>query len=48
MKKSLALGALLLVVSVGGCESVRDTGSRRGAMVTRTHLGQPIARRAVE
>ena len=44
MKKSLALGALLLAVSVGGCESVSDSGDRRGAMVTRTHLGQPIAR----
>lgn len=46
MKKSLAWGAILLAAGLGGCESMTDEGSRlpSGASVTRTHLGQPIAR----
>ena len=46
MKKSLALGALILASGLGGCESMREPGSQlpQGASVTRTHLGQPIAR----
>ena len=46
MKKSLALGALILASGLAGCESMREPGSGlpQGAAVTRTHLGQPIAR----
>jgi hypothetical protein len=46
MKKSLALGALILAAGLSGCESVTDEGGRlpSGATVFRTHLGQPIAR----
>ena len=45
MKKSLALSALILVLGLSGCESMRGGGALpSGASVTRTHLGQPIAR----
>ena len=46
MKKSLAVGALAAAALLGGCESLRsDRGDAGGAVqVTRTHLGQPIAR----
>lgn len=46
MKKSVAAGALVLVLALGACESTGGSGSRlpQGAQVTRTHLGQPIAR----
>jgi hypothetical protein len=47
MKKSLAVSALVAAALLGGCESIRsDRGNGRGGdvEVTRTHLGQPIAR----
>jgi hypothetical protein len=46
MKKSLTLGVLFLAASLGGCESTGDRGAQlpQGATVTRTHLGQEIAR----
>lgn len=47
MKKSLAAGGLIFVLALGGCESMNSGSSGRlpqGAQVTRTHLGQPIAR----
>ena len=47
MKKTLASGALILVLALGGCESMGGSSRSRlpqGAEVTRTHLGQPIAR----
>jgi hypothetical protein len=46
MKKSLALSGLIVVLSLSGCESMGESDSRlpRGAQVTRSHLGQPIAR----
>ena len=46
MKKSLAVGALILAVGLSGCETTGDSGggAPRGIQVTRTHLGQPIAR----
>ena len=46
MKKSLPVGALILALGLAGCESMGEPGSRLpgGASVTRTHLGQPIAR----
>ncbi len=46
MKKSLALSGLIVVLALSGCESMGESGSRlpQGAEVTRTHLGQPIAR----
>ena len=46
MKKSLAMSALLAAALLGGCESMSgDRGATAGGMqVTRTHLGQAIAR----
>ena len=47
MKKSVAAYAAVLVLALGGCQSLRsDSGARlpEGAEITRTHLGQPIAR----
>ena len=47
MKKSLAVSALVVAALLGGCESLRsDRGDALGGgvQVTRTHLGQPIAR----
>lgn len=49
MKKSWATSALLALALLGGCESIRgDRGDAGGAVqVTRTHLGQPVARGAI-
>ena len=47
MKKGVAACAAVLVLALGGCESLRSGSDSRlpeGAEVTRTHLGQPIAR----
>jgi len=47
MKKSLAVSALVAAALLGGCESLRSDrgdGLGGGVQVTRTHLGQPIAR----
>jgi len=47
MKKSLAVSAIVAVALLGGCESLRTERSYAlggEVQVTRTHLGQPIAR----
>ena len=45
MKKSWALSIMVAALALAACESVREEGALpRGVQVTRTHLGQPIAR----
>jgi predicted small secreted protein len=47
MKKSLLkMSAILLAVTLAGCETAGEQGSgvQQGASVTRFHLGQPVAR----
>ena len=47
MKKSVAGFAAILVLALGGCQSMSSGSGGRlpeGAEITRTHLGQPIAR----
>jgi len=45
MKKSLTCTALLLIAGLAACESMAPRGRLpQGVSVTRTHLGQPIAR----
>jgi hypothetical protein len=45
MKNSArALGALLVAAALAGCETTGGSGGQTGVSVTRTHLGQPVAR----
>ena len=44
MKKSAALALVVAAVLTAGCETTGGTGERGALAITRTHLGQPIAR----